>query len=132
LSKAFEINFDGIVGPTHNYAGLSFGNVASQAHGGSASHPREAALQGLAKMKFLHDLGIKQAVLPPQPRPDLATLRRLGFDGSDADALWRASRDEPRLLAAVYSSSAMWAANAATVSPSADCEDGCVHFTTAN
>ncbi len=27
--KQFEVNFDGLVGPTHNYAGLSFGNVAS-------------------------------------------------------------------------------------------------------
>src|SRR4051794_41421658 len=89
MSNALEVNFDGIVGPTHNYAGLSFGNVASQAHGGSVSHPREAALQGLAKMKFLHDLGVRQAVLPPQPRPDLGTLRRLGFGGSDADLLWR-------------------------------------------
>lgn len=132
MSPAFEVNFDGIVGPTHNYAGLSFGNVASAVHGGSVSRPREAALQGLAKMKFLHDLGVRQAVLPPQPRPDLATLRRLGFDGSDVDVLWRASREEPRLLAAVYSSSAMWAANAATVSPSADTEDGRVHFTPAN
>src|SRR4051794_30494682 len=132
MSTAFEVNFDGIVGPTHNYAGLSFGNVASQTHGGSVSHPREAALQGLAKMKFLHDLGVRQAVLPPQPRPDLATLRRLGFGGSDTEILWRASREDPRLLAAVYSSSAMWAANAATVSPSADTEDGRVHFTPAN
>jgi succinylarginine dihydrolase len=130
--KAFEVNFDGLVGPTHNYAGLSFGNVASQAHGGSVSRPREAALQGLAKMKFLADLGVRQAVLPPHPRPDLAALRRLGFGGSDADVLWKASREEPRLLAAVYSSSAMWAANAATVSPSADSEDGRVHFTPAN
>ena len=24
-----EINFDGIIGPTHNYAGLSRGNIAS-------------------------------------------------------------------------------------------------------
>ncbi|MEQ3641325.1 MAG: N-succinylarginine dihydrolase, partial [Alteromonas sp.] len=24
--KQFEVNFDGLVGPTHNYAGLSFGN----------------------------------------------------------------------------------------------------------
>ena len=26
---AYEVNFDGLVGPTHNYAGLSYGNVAS-------------------------------------------------------------------------------------------------------
>lgn len=128
---AYEVNFDGIVGPTHNYAGLSYGNLASQKHGLSVSHPREAALQGLAKMKFVADLGVKQAVLPPQERPDLATLRRLGFGGDDNAVLRQAAR-EPRLLAAVYSASAMWTANAATVSPSADAADGRVHFTPAN
>src|SRR3954451_21196610 len=99
MAIATEVNFDGIVGPTHNYAGLSFGNVASQAHGGSVSHPREAALQGLAKMKFLHDLGVRQAVLPPQPRPDLATLRRLGVGGSGAGVLWRGGGGGPRVVA---------------------------------
>ena len=132
MSHVYEINFDGIVGPTHNYAGLSFGNIASQKHGLSVSRPREAALQGLAKMKFLHDLGVKQAVLPPHPRPDLLALRRIGFDGSDAEVLAKAFKQEPRLLAAVYSASAMWAANAATVSPGVDAEDGRVHFTPAN
>src|SRR3954463_10060134 len=117
MSNALEVNFDGIVGPTHNYAGLSFGNVASQAHGGSVSHPREAALQGLAKMKFLHDLGVKQAVLPPHERPHLQTLRRLGFSGSDAAVLEKVQQSDPALLSAVSSSSAMWTANAATVSP---------------
>lgn len=129
---AYEVNFDGIIGPTHNYAGLSFGNLASQKYGQSTSNPREAALQGLAKMKYLADLGLKQAVLPPQPRPDLAMLRRLGFSGSDADVLWNASKQEPRLLAAAYSASSMWAANAATVTPSADSADGRTHFTAAN
>ncbi|HBQ53569.1 MAG TPA: succinylarginine dihydrolase, partial [Erythrobacter sp.] len=46
-----EINFDGIVGPSHNYAGLSLGNIASASHKGSASYPRAAALQGVAKMR---------------------------------------------------------------------------------
>ena len=130
--KAHEVNFDGIVGPTHNYAGLSFGNLASQKHERAVSHPKQAALQGLAKMKYLADLGVKQAVLPPQERPDLWTLRRLGFAGSDQDILARASKEDPRLLAAAYSASSMWAANAATVSPSADSADGCVHITPAN
>jgi succinylarginine dihydrolase len=83
-------------------------------------------------MKFLHDLGVRQAVLPPHPRPDLAALRRLGFHGGDADVLWRAHREDPRLLAAAYSASAMWAANAATVSPAADTGDGRLHITPAN
>ena len=129
---AFEVNFDGIVGPTHNYSGLSYGNLASQKHGLSVSNPKEAALQGLAKMKFLAGLGLRQAVLPPQERPNLAVLRRLGFAGNDAAIIERAWREEPRLLSAVYSASSMWAANAATVSPSADTADGRVHFTPAN
>jgi succinylarginine dihydrolase len=130
--RTVQINFDGIVGPTHNYAGLSVGNLASQRHVNRPSNPKQAALQGLAKMKFLADLGVRQAVLPPQDRPDVAALRRLGFGGSDAQVLERAGRQSPALLAACGSASAMWAANAATVSPSADCSDGRVHFTAAN
>lgn len=130
--SAIEANFDGLVGPSHNYAGLSFGNVASQSNLGSESSPRAAALQGLAKMKAMHDLGMLQGVLPPQQRPDLAALRRLGFAGSDATVLAEAARTEPRLLGAVSSASSMWVANAATVSPSADTADGRVHFTPAN
>jgi len=129
---AYEVNFDGIVGPTHNYAGLSYGNLASQKFKLTVANPKEAALQGLAKMKFLAELGLKQAVLPPQPRPDVGVLRRAGFTGSDADVLARAHREDPRLLAACYSASSMWAANAATVAPSADAKDGRVHFTPAN
>src|SRR5438445_10464545 len=98
----------------------------------SVSSPKQAALEGLAKMKFLADLGIRQAVLPPHERPHLPTLRRLGFTGSDADILAKVHREDPVLLAAVSSSSAMWAANAATVSPGADTRDGRVPFTAAN
>ncbi len=127
-----EANFDGIVGPTHNYAGLSFGNVASSKNAGMVSHPREAALQGLAKMRRLHDLGFVQGVLPPHERPNLPFLRGLGFSGSDSGVLESAARQEPALLAAACSASAMWAANAATVSPSADTADGRVHFTPAS
>jgi len=127
-----EVNFDGLVGPTHNYAGLSHGNVASMTHGGAASNPREAALQGLAKMKFLADLGLRQAVLPPHQRPSLETLRGLGFSGSDAEVLRTAARLAPQLLVASASASNMWVANAATVAPSSDAADGRVHFTPAN
>ncbi len=127
-----EYNFDGLVGPTHNYAGLSPGNVASMAHGGAASSPRAAALEGLEKMKLVHELGVGQAVLPPQPRPSLGTLRRLGFSGSDEEVLARAAREAEHLLRACSSASAMWAANAATVAPSADTADGRVHLTPAN
>ena len=130
--NAHEVNFDGLVGPTHNYAGLSFGNVASMTHRAQYSNPREAARQGLAKMKALSDLGLKQAVLPPHARPDLGVLRTLGFTGDAATTLARALKEAPEILAACASASSMWTANAATVSPSADTADGRVHFTPAN
>lgn len=130
--KALEVNFDGLVGPTHNYAGLSHGNVASMSHGGAPSNPREAALQGLAKMKFLADLGLPQAVLPPHERPAVATLRALGFGGTAAEVLAAAAGTSPKLLVACASASNMWVANAATVAPSSDTADGRAHFTPAN
>jgi succinylarginine dihydrolase len=130
--RAYEVNFDGLVGPTHNYAGLSIGNLASMAHGQTVSHPKEAALQGLQKMKMLYDMGLNQAVIPPQERPDFSTLRRLGFEGSETQILQDAQKKDPSLLAAFWSASSMWTANAATVSPGADTTDGKVHFTPAN
>ncbi|WKB53421.1 N-succinylarginine dihydrolase [Eleftheria terrae] len=130
--SAREYNFDGLVGPTHNYAGLSSGNVASMRNSHAVSNPRQAALQGLDKMLALSQRGIPQGVLPPLARPNLALLRQLGFEGEDAAVVARAAREEPRLLAAAYSASAMWTANAATVSPSADTADQRVHFTPAN
>lgn len=130
--QAREANFDGLVGPTHNYAGLSFGNVASQTNEKSIANPLAAAKQGLRKMKQLADLGFLQGVLPPQERPSLRLLRELGFTGSDARVMERAAKEAPELLAAASSASAMWTANAATVSPSADTADARVHFTPAN
>jgi succinylarginine dihydrolase len=127
-----EVNFDGIVGPTHSYAGLSYGNVASARNQGAASSPRSAALQGLAKMEAVAALGLVQGVLPPHERPHLPTLRGLGFAGSDAEILARAAREDPVLLARVSSASAMWTANAATVMPAADTRDGRTHFVAAN
>ncbi|MCE8003128.1 N-succinylarginine dihydrolase [Billgrantia ethanolica] len=127
-----EVNFDGLVGPTHNYSGLAHGNVASMRHGGLVSNPREAALQGLAKMKALMDAGYAQGVLPPQQRPDLGALRSLGFTGSNREVLSRAAEEAPQVLRAVCSASSMWTANAATVTPSRDAADGRVHFTPAN
>ena len=131
-NKATEANFDGLVGPTHNYAGLSWGNVASETNISSASNPRQAALQGLAKMKAMADWGFVQGVLPPHERPHIPTLRRLGYSGDDAAVLRQAQKDNPVILSAVSSASSMWTANAATVSPSADTDDGRVHFTPAN
>jgi succinylarginine dihydrolase len=130
--SAIEVNFDGLPGPTHSYSGLAQGNLASEANRSLAANPREAALQGLAKMKALADRGFAQAVLPPHERPAVAALRALGFGGDEAQVIRAAARDAPGLLAACSSAAAMWVANAATVSPSADCADGCVHFTPAN
>ncbi|MCY7294115.1 N-succinylarginine dihydrolase [Alteromonas sp. a30] len=130
--KNREVNFDGLVGPTHNYAGLSFGNVASLNNANAKSSPKQAALQGLGKMKALADMGMAQGVLAPQERPDIHMLRRLGFSGSDADVLKAAAEKAPEVHLACCSASSMWTANAATVSPSADTADGKVHFTPAN
>jgi succinylarginine dihydrolase len=130
--NALEVNFDGLVGPTHNYSGLSFGNLASGRNVHRVSNPREAAKQGLRKMKTLFDMGVPQGVLPPQERPAVATLRRLGFGGTDEMVIDKASRDAPQIFRACCSASSMWTANAATVSPSADADDKRVHFTPAN
>lgn len=130
---AREFNFDGLIGPTHNYAGLSYGNVASASHQNQTSHPRSAALQGLAKMKCLAAMGIPQAILPPQLRPDLSLLRQLGFTGkSSSELIAAAYQFSPQLVAQCYSAANMWTANAATVSPSSDCRDGRLHLTPAN
>jgi succinylarginine dihydrolase len=130
--NAHEFNFDGLVGPTHNYSGLSFGNIASKNNSGAIANPKLAALQGLAKMKALHDRGFKQGVLAPHERPSVATFRALGFAGTDATVIQAAAKHAPMLLSGAASASPMWAANAATVSPSANTSDGRVHFTAAN
>lgn len=118
-----EINFDGIVGPSHNYAGLSLGNLAATRHAGAVSRPRAAALQGIAKMRAALALGLTQGIFPPHRRPDRAWLAALGCTPEDAG---------PALLANALSASPMWAANAATVSPAADTRDGRCHLTAAN
>ncbi len=118
-----EINFDGIVGPSHNYAGLSLGNLASTRNAGEVSQPRAAALQGLDKMRANFALGLTQGIFLPHPRPHRAWLAELGTDISQADEV---------LAANAMSASAMWAANAATVSPAPDTADGKCHLTVAN
>ena len=118
-----EINFDGIVGPSHNYAGLSLGNLASSRNAGQVSHPRAAALQGLEKMRANLRLGLAQGLFVPQPRPAHRWLAELGTTIEEA---------EPALRANAMSASSMWAANAATVSPAPDAADGRTHLTVAN
>lgn len=117
-----EINFDGIVGPSHNFAGLSLGNLAATAHAGEVSYPRAAALQGLEKMRSNMALGLAQGFFAPLPRPSRAWLKELAAD----ETMDRA------LLASAWSASSMWTANAATVSPAPDTADGRCHLTVAN
>ncbi len=127
-----EVNFDGLVGPSHNYAGLSLGNLAATANAGSTSMPQAAALQGLAKMRLLLSLGLSQGILLPHHRPQADWLRRLGFAGTDDQVCAHAWREDPGLLANALSASAMWTANAATVSPAPDTDDGRCHLSVAN
>jgi succinylarginine dihydrolase len=117
-----EINFDGIVGPTHNYAGLSLGNLAATVHAGDVAYPRAAALQGLAKMRGNLALGLAQGFFAPLPRPNEGWLNTVAADETT----------DRGLLAAAWSASAMWTANAATVSPAPDTADGRCHLTAAN
>ena len=118
-----EINFDGIIGPSHNYAGLSLGNLASTRNAGQVSQPRAAALQGIDKMRANLALGLAQGLFLPHPRPNRSWLAELGATFEQA---------EPALAANAMSASAMWAANAATVSPAPDASDGRCHLTVAN
>ena len=118
-----EINFDGIVGPSHNYAGLSLGNLASTHNAGQVSQPRAAALEGVAKMRANLALGLVQGLFLPHPRPNHVWLAELGTT---------IEQSEPALAANAMSASAMWAANAATVSPAPDTADQRCHLTVAN
>lgn len=118
-----EINFDGIIGPSHNYAGLSHGNLASSANALNISHPRDAALQGIDKMRHNLELGLAQGLFAPLPRPNHEWLSDLGTTVQDAP---------DSLRPAAFSASSMWAANAATVSPAPDTQDGRCHLTVAN
>ena len=106
-----EINFDGIVGPSHNYAGLSLGNLASTRQ----RRRRVAAARGGAA-------GHRQDAREPRARPGPGHFRAAAAAGPRvARRAWhrRSSEAEPPLAANAMSASSMWAANAATVSPGA-------------
>ena len=122
MSRLVEINFDGLVGPSHNYAGLSLGNIASASHKGDPSYPRAAGLQGIEKMRGNLARFGAQGFLLPLPRPNQGLIDALAIDPVTDRAL----------LAAAWSASSMWTANAATVSPGPDCADGKCHLTPAN
>ncbi len=131
-----EVNFDGIVGPTHHYGGLGRGNLASQAHQGQVSNPRNAALQGLDKMARIAALAdprrMRQALLPPQFRPNLKWLRQLGIADTCGSTEAPLARLDEALVSAAWSASSMWTANAATCSPATDSADQRTHLTIAN
>lgn len=128
--QRLETNFDGLVGPTHNFAGLAHGNLASARFQGHTSSPKRAALQGLEKMRLLVSLGVPQGILIPHARPNVEFLRLCGFSGSDSQVLESAWKTAPRLARVALSASSMWVANACTVSVPR--HDNRVHFTPAN
>jgi len=130
--KYYEVNFDGLPGPTHLYGGLSDGNLASSSNKDLISNPRLAALQSLEKIKFLAELGFKQAILPPHQRPNYELLKISGFKGSNLEMLKQALEQDPELVKSAFSSSFMWTANAATMTPALDSEDKNTHLTIAN
>lgn len=130
--KRHLLNCDVLFGPTHHFGGWGVGNLASAAQKGKTAHPRLAVLQGLYKMKHLLDLGVKQILLPPQERPDLMELRRLGFVGKDEAILHEVAQKAPHLLSACSTSTSAFAANGATITSSRLSEDGRVHITPAN
>ena len=127
-----EVNIDSIIGPTHSFSGLSRGNLASMKHQDQVSHPRKAALEGLNKMKDLHELGIPQLILPPHERPHLERLKDNGYTGSIESILEKLSKDNPALLKTAFSSASMWTANTVTITPSLDSQDDKIHITPAN
>jgi succinylarginine dihydrolase len=128
MPHTYEVQCDGLIAPTHNYAGLGIGNVASSRHARTVAYPRQAALQGLEKMRQVSELGVEQIILPPPSRPTLDLLQQCGV------SLQRVTHDaySDQVVRAAWSASAMWAANAATITPAADAEDGQLHITPAN
>ena len=131
-TRNIEINIDGMIGPTHHFGGLGVGNIASLSSRNQVSNPREAALEGLAKMELLSRMGIEQFYLPPPERPNWDWLESIGFSGNRGDVLKRCFDEAPSLLSAAYSSAFMWTANAATVAPSCDTLDRKLHIVPAN
>lgn len=130
-SSTKEVIFVGLPGPTHHYGGLSRDNVASEKNRGNSSSPKEAALQVLDLMRLMISLGEKVAILPPLLRPHMPLLRQ-HFEGSNDAVIRAAALEAPELLEQACSSSSMWCANAATVSPVFDTKNSHLHITTAN
>lgn len=130
--KTKEVIFVGLPGPSHHYGGMAQGNVAATLNAGDISHPREAAMQALSLVVLLRELGQEVAVLPPQLRPCVPVLQRMGYEGTSAEVIRQVAKQDPALLGRVSSSAAMWTANAATVTAAQDSAYGRLQFTPAN
>lgn len=131
-SSIIEVNFDGLPGPSHHYAGLAVGNVASMKNAHAVSHPKAAALESLEKMRLALRLGAPQGIFLPHTRPNMNALRQLGLSGTEQQQLETLYKKDLKLFCALFSSSFMWTANAATITTSIDAEDNIVHITPAN
>ncbi len=115
------VNFDGIPGPTHNYAGLARGNLAAERNARTGREPARGCAAGTRQGARARGprlrAGRAAAARASRHRTRCA---RSASPARDADIVARAATDAPQLLAACSSAAAMWTANAATVSPSAD------------
>lgn len=131
-AQSVEFHINSLVGTTHHYGGLSLGNIASMNHQSTPSSPKKAALEGLDKIQLMASLGIPQIILPPHERPHFLTLRTLGFTGPNRLIPEQVYRVHPTLLSCYSSSSFMWTANAAVMTPSIDSLNNKVHITPAN
>jgi succinylarginine dihydrolase len=127
-----EFNIDGLIGPTHHFGGLGVGNVASETNRNKIAHPKAAALEGLSKMRKLHELGIPQFYLPPPVRPNCRWMEAMGFRTNDPSDWRHCASQFPSLFSSSLSSSFMWMANAATCSSSVDTIDGLGRIVIAN
>ncbi|TWU10052.1 N-succinylarginine dihydrolase [Novipirellula galeiformis] len=130
--ELIEAQLDRLVGPTHHFGGLGVGNVASLSHAGNISNPAAAAIEGLDKMRMVASYGVPQFILPPQSRPDITFLKQVGFQVEDDSALEHVGEESPATFSAAMSCSAMWTANAATVSAGVDNRFGTPAMTVAN
>ena len=119
-----ELQLDGLPGPLLIHGGLATGNLASQGNAGGIARPRAAARACLAKMRTVLELGMPQAVLPPLARPDADFLAACGYD--------TLATAPPALQRVACSTAYQWTANAATVAPGTDTEDGRTRLLTAN
>jgi succinylarginine dihydrolase len=127
-----QVEFNGLPGPTHSFAGLAAGNLASSKSEGDTSNPRLAFKQALAKAGAIREAGAESAIILPNRRPNLRLLREAGFSGNDQQVIEQAADQAPYLLKAAFSSASMWTANAATVAPGTDTEDGVTRILPAN